>query len=53
MSGQQAATSTGKVAFVTGATSGIGRETALAFARAGAQSSWRTSRRRATRRPPR
>lgn len=27
---------TGKVAFVTGATSGIGRATALAFAKAGA-----------------
>jgi NAD(P)-dependent dehydrogenase (short-subunit alcohol dehydrogenase family) len=36
MSGQMVADFDGKVAFVTGATSGIGRETALAFARAGA-----------------
>ena len=36
MSGQRSGDFSGKVAFVTGATSGIGRETALAFARAGA-----------------
>ena len=43
----------GKVAFVTGAASGIGRATALAFARRGRQRRGRRHRpSRATRRPP-
>ena len=43
----------GKVAFVTGAGSGMGRTTALAFARAKARAScWPTYSTRATRRRP-
>ena len=43
---------TGKVAFVTGAASGIGREAALAFAREGASVVVADVSDRATRRPP-